>query len=283
MEPFLKWAGGKSFLAPAIREIYLELGLSEVCEPFCGAGSVFLHIQAEKNTLSDNNAHLINLYNQIKHCGLDIDIDTSNTRENFLAIRAAFNEHVLNGTHLNNFCAQAFYYMNRTCFRGLCRFAKIKRNFNVGWGSYKKPIIKNSLKSYQDFFSNCTFLSGDFSLALSHVSKATLVFADPPYFNTFTGYTPDGFSLEDQTRLAELLGSTDAPIIATNSFNKEIIEIYQANGFSTFRYKAPRRISSDGNRDPEDEMIAIKNVPEAMFRRAMRKHQLSINIVRPKE
>lgn len=282
MEPFLKWAGGKSFLAPVIREMYQHSGSEVICEPFCGAGSIFLEVQANRSILSDNNEHLINCYNQIKTSGLDITLDTTNTRENFLSVRQKFNDMISTGAQYSEFCAQAFYFMNRTCFRGLCRFAKIKGNFNVGWGKYKKPIVLPTLSSYQAFFQSCTFISGDFTQSLRLVTRETFVFIDPPYFNTFTGYCQGGFSLDDQERLARAVGKLNNPIIATNSFEDEILKLYQDQGFTTFKYYAPRKISSDGNRDKAPEMIAVKNVCLKQFRAAMRRSGQKIQIIHPK-
>ena len=67
MKPFLKWAGGKYRVLKHIEKA-LPKG-KRLVEPFVGSGAVFLNTSFASYLLSDTNADLINLYNQLKNDG----------------------------------------------------------------------------------------------------------------------------------------------------------------------------------------------------------------------
>src|ERR1700722_20389802 len=65
-EPFLRWAGGKSWLLNSLHE-YLPKEFNNYHEPFLGGGAVFFHIApSTKCYLSDLNEEIINAYTQIR-------------------------------------------------------------------------------------------------------------------------------------------------------------------------------------------------------------------------
>jgi DNA adenine methylase len=98
------------------------------------------------------------------------------------------------------------------------------------------------------------------------VRKGDFVFADPPYDLTFNDYTSEGFSWDDQVRLAthlrDLSTESDASVIATNSSTPRIIELYRDLGFTVTIESAPRRVSPSGNRDRVNEMVAYLNLQQ---------------------
>src|SRR5262245_58207726 len=57
--PFLKWPGGKRWLARRLAEILRPELTGTYWEPFLGAGVVFLQLRPERAVLSDVNADLI--------------------------------------------------------------------------------------------------------------------------------------------------------------------------------------------------------------------------------
>jgi DNA adenine methylase len=57
-----------------------------------------------------------------------------------------------------------------------------------------------------------------------------VIYADPPYFSTFTSYTAGGFSAADQEDLARGLkraSERGAVVLATNSDCPEVRELYK--------------------------------------------------------
>ena len=65
IRPFLKWAGGKRWLAPKIREM-LPRDFGHYIESFLGGGSIFFHVNPNKAILSDINKELIDTYTAVR-------------------------------------------------------------------------------------------------------------------------------------------------------------------------------------------------------------------------
>src|SRR5258708_7924496 len=61
--PFLKWAGGKRWLAADYAHL-LPADFDRYIEPFLGSAAVFFHLRPQKALLSDSNAALISTYQQ---------------------------------------------------------------------------------------------------------------------------------------------------------------------------------------------------------------------------
>ena len=65
-EPFLRWAGGKRWLARRIAPL-IRLRLSGVYrEPFLGGGSMFFAAEPSQAVLSDLNSELISAWVQVR-------------------------------------------------------------------------------------------------------------------------------------------------------------------------------------------------------------------------
>lgn len=59
--PFLKWAGGKRWLADRLVAM-LSTGSGTYIEPFLGGGAIFFALRPKRAILSDANSELINTY-----------------------------------------------------------------------------------------------------------------------------------------------------------------------------------------------------------------------------
>src|SRR5438445_13740755 len=62
MKPFLKWPGGKRWLAPYVRRLFYGRVFERYMEPFLGGGALFFELAPEMALLSDVNSELINAY-----------------------------------------------------------------------------------------------------------------------------------------------------------------------------------------------------------------------------
>ena len=65
VKPFLRWAGGKTWLLPTLRQLLGDLTFDAYHEPFLGGGAVFfglLRARAPAAYLSDLNGDLIDTY-----------------------------------------------------------------------------------------------------------------------------------------------------------------------------------------------------------------------------
>ncbi len=256
MTPPLKWAGGKRWLLPDIQPIWRANQNRRYVEPFCGGLAVALGLQPERALLNDINPHLINFYRQVSR-GLSLAIDARYKRKLFYAHRARFNQLIKNGSARTKEAAQLFYYLNRTCFNGLCRFNR-DGQFNVPFGQYKKINYATDFHVYQDLFRRWKFANQD--LARLSIEPDDFIYADPPYDVEFTTYSAGGFSWDDQVRTAELLAKHRGPVLLSNQATKRIVDLYTRLGFDLRFFAAPRRISCNGNRATAREVLASRNL-----------------------
>src|SRR4051794_6934546 len=65
MEPFLKWPGGKRWLAASLSSVIRELLTNTYYEPFLGGAAMFFELNPRSAVLSDINSTLINVYRQV--------------------------------------------------------------------------------------------------------------------------------------------------------------------------------------------------------------------------
>jgi DNA adenine methylase len=255
LTPPLKWAGGKRWLVPILREIWQDYQNYQLIEPFCGGLALSLGLTPDRAILNDVNPHLINFYRWLQK-GLVCQIDMKNEESSYYEKRCKFNQLIADNKIRNKEAAELFYYLNRTGFNGLCRFNK-KGFFNVPFGRYKKINYIVSFKDYKKVFEKWKFSVGDFERLT--ISGESIIYADPPYDVEFRQYSAGGFCWADQIRLAEWLASQKVPIIASNQATERILNLYQGLGFKTQKIQAPRRISCTGDRTPATEMLALKN------------------------
>lgn len=121
LRPPLKWAGGKRWLVPQLAGLWQLHSSRRYVEPFCGGLAVALGLRPNRAILNDINPHLINFYTHLQS-GLEVTIEMRNDEKSFYRHRSRFNELIQDGELHSAESAQLFYYLNRTCFNGLCRF-----------------------------------------------------------------------------------------------------------------------------------------------------------------
>lgn len=252
--PLLKWAGGKRWLVPRMEALWAAHRQRRLVEPFVGSMAIALGVQPQRALLNDTNPHLINFYRWLQK-GLTIDIEMANDRDLYYRHRQRFNELIQRGEGDSQEAAELFYYLNRTCYNGLCRFNN-QGEFNVPFGRYKTINYTEDFRMYKAILAGWELISGDFTAI--KVEADDFIYADPPYDVEFTNYSPGGFSWEDQERLAAWLAQHPGPVVASNQATPRIMDLYQRLGFATEVVDAPRRIACNGDRTPAPEMLAVK-------------------------
>ncbi len=256
LRPPLKWAGGKRWLIPQLEKLWAKHPHSRLVEPFCGGLSVALGLQPKTALLNDVNPALINFYQQIQR-GLRLDVELENDETLYYQHRDEFNS--INRAGLSpNKTAQLFYYLNRTGYNGLCRFNK-SGGYNVPFGRYKKINYQQDFLHYQSVLVEWQFANKDFAaLALQ---KTDFIYADPPYDVPFRQYAQQGFSWDDQVRLAEWLADHQGPVVLSNQATEQIVKLYKRLGFKLKYLDAPRRISCKASgRKAVKEVLATRGV-----------------------
>ncbi|MBY7704911.1 Dam family site-specific DNA-(adenine-N6)-methyltransferase [Vibrio harveyi] len=164
--------------------------------------------------------------------------------------------------------ASRFIYLNKSCFNGLYRVNK-NGFFNVP--SAKKTNVicydSNNFNNIRNYFKNseCKITSVDFAEAVKNAESGDFVYFDPPYDNyeeqkNFTSYSKDGFSKQDQTRLAELFKELDkrnVKVMLSNHDTKFIRELY--DGFEIIAVEARRNINSNASKRGYVKEVIIRN------------------------
>ncbi|MGB6680341.1 MAG: Dam family site-specific DNA-(adenine-N6)-methyltransferase [Candidatus Bathyarchaeia archaeon] len=257
LRPPLKWAGGKRWLVPHLKPIWREHSNRRLVEPLCGGLAVTLGLMPTHALLNDINIHAINFFVWLKK-GLVISISMENNRELYYQHRKRFNELIKTGKNSSKEAAGLFYYLNRTCYNGLCRF-NLSGEFNVPFGSYKKINYVRDFTPYKLVFRNWDFTTGDFEDV--SLDPEDFVYADPPYDVEFTQYSKEGFSWEDQIRLAKWLKHHKGPVVLSNQATKRIRKLYIDLGYQLRFFNVPRMISCKGDkRIPAVEVLALRGV-----------------------
>lgn len=254
LKPPLKWAGGKRWLVPHLKPIWEKHSDRRYVEPFSGGLAVVLGLQPERALLNDINPHLINFYRHLQK-GLRLRIEMRYDEKLFYQHRERFNKLIQNGGAKSSEAAELFYYLNRTCFNGLCRFNK-SGGFNVPFGTYTRINYAKNFDKYAEVFKQWEFTSVDVEKV--RIEETDFIYADPPYDTEFTTYSPGGFSWEDQKRVANLLAKHPGPVVISNQATPRIVELYEGLGFGLSYLAGPRRISCTGDRTAAREVLAIK-------------------------
>jgi DNA adenine methylase len=254
--PALKWAGGKRWLVPHLLAAWRPFSSRRYVEPFCGGLAGALGLRPGTALLNDLNPHLINFYVQVQR-GLEIRIAMRNDEELFYRHRERLNDFVSNGKSQTAEAAQLFYYLNRTCFNGLCRFNQ-SGAFNTPFGRHKSINYATSFPSLRAVIHDWTFTSVD--VASLPIEREDFVYADPPYDVEFTTYSAGGFSWADQVRTAEWLAAHRGPVVLSNQATNRIVKLYRKLGFALRFLDGPRRISCNGDRSTAREVLATRNI-----------------------
>jgi DNA adenine methylase len=206
------------------------------------------------------NPHLINFYQRLKR-GLKLEFRMRNTEKRYYECRDRFNFLLASGQCESAEAAGLFYYLNRTGYNGLCRFNR-QGGFNVPFGRYKKIRYRDEFAEYSQTFSGWEFTNLSFDDV--RIRPDDFVYADPPYDVEFTNYSKDAFSWDDQIRTAEWLARHPGPVILSNQATDRICDLYRSLGYQIRFLDAPRRISCTGDRSPAKEVLALRNLPDAI-------------------
>lgn len=147
--------------------------------------------------------------------------------------------------------AARFIFLNRTCYNGLYRVNR-QGQFNVPFGRYKNPTIcdEPGLRAASAALQNAHLEVADFEIVLNLAEPGDLIYFDPPYAplsltSSFTSYTSNGFSSDDQRRLAttyRTLDSRGCLLMLSNSSAPLIYNLY--SGFYIHAISARRVINS---------------------------------------
>lgn len=296
-QPFLKWAGGKRQLLPAI-DAQLPAALKngrcrKYAEPFAGSGAVFLHVvqqyAVEQVFLADINPELILAYQTLQRdvepviarlaalqdAYLPLERPQRKTfyydqRERFNAARPQIDFRNYGPAWIER--TARLIFLNRTCYNGLFR-VNASGAFNVPHGRYERPKIcaAANLRAVARLLQPVRIAHGPFTACDAFVDADTFVYFDPPYrplsaTASFTSYSRHEFGDAEQLALADFYRTLDARgarLMLSNSDPKNVDpddDFFEAAyaGFRIERVAARRRINSKASkRGPINELLIM--------------------------
>lgn len=259
--PFLKWAGGKRWLANNFADLFPKLEGCHI-EPFAGSAAVFFSLRPERAVLSDLNGRLIETYAAIK-------TQPTNFERHFRKFAAQHSKDFYYETRGAKFSsttkrAAQFLYLNRVCFNGIYR-ENLRGEFNVPIGSKTKALLDtDDFQGVSALLKNVTLLHQDFEKTIDGALADDFVYVDPPYttkhnMNGFVKYNQHIFSWEDQIRLAvcvERAVSRGARVVVSNADHADVRALY--SDFLKIRSVSRNNViaSKSAHRGTTTEMVA---------------------------
>ncbi|MBS1767659.1 MAG: Dam family site-specific DNA-(adenine-N6)-methyltransferase [Acidobacteria bacterium] len=250
-EPFLKWAGGKRWLALQLRGL-LGVYHGRFFEPFLGGGSIFFGLTPPNAMLSDVNSELIETYMVVRDHPEELikELARYEYSESFY--------YEMRERSPRNLVRRAarFIYLNRTCWNGLYRVNQ-NGEFNVPFGRFSRIpdyVGKNRIRDASKVLrTTLSIACHDFEEAVASARPGDLVFLDPPYTvahktNGFVKYNESIFSWKDQERLAKLvvkLKNKGCNILISNADHQSILDLYKDHKLNVYTLDRPSRIAGN--------------------------------------
>ena len=250
-KPILRWIGTKRNQAAGLaRQMFTAMAPGgRYFEPFLGSASVALAlvglgVPAANMVLADRLDTLIETYQALTlypeqtielYGQLGARATTPATKRRIYgALRASLNEArrqgALAGTPRPPLAA-AFLYVNARGFNGVVRQNK-SGDFNMSIGEVAagraRLCTSEELASFALALRGALLWHADFERVIDQATAGDLIYCDPPYDGTWTGYSTE-WAENDQRRLASALRAAHrrgATIFASNANTERIRGLY---------------------------------------------------------
>lgn len=205
VEPFLKWPGGKRWIASRLAPLLAAHLTGRYFEPFLGSAAPFFALRPSDAILSDSNSALIATFRTVAESPDRVIAAVwrfSNSAECYYRVRRSRPR-----TEVGK--AARFIYLNRTAWGGLYRINR-KGEFNTPFGNTGRVICRSRpLFAASALLSQVGLHTADFESMIDLSAEGDVVYADPPYVSESSGheafirYASDKFLWRDQIRLAD--------------------------------------------------------------------------------
>jgi DNA adenine methylase len=263
-KPFLRWAGGKTRLLPAILP-YVPARFGTYHEPFLGSGALFFSIRerATHARLSDLNAELINLWQVVRDRPLPLLklLEGLSRKQG----EAAYYEIRQQRPRAELQRAARFFYLNQTSWNGLWRENKFGV-YNVPWGARAfRGMEKTFALAVASALQHTTIERQDFRSVLAFAKKGDFVYLDPPYLpvsdtSKFSGYNGERFRLADLEELAketQKLTKRGVRWVMSNRDNEVVRELFGHADVVSFTTRRSVAAQNKRHVQPKDSPEAI--------------------------
>ena len=249
VKPFLKWTGGKRWLASVVSAL-LGNARGRYIEPFVGSGACFFKSSPQQALLADANRHLIACYRIVRDRPEQLIRDLAR-----LDISASIFYRLRQDKPSNDLArATRLLYLNRTSFNGIYRVNR-KGEFNVPFGCKPSTTLcdAHSIRACSDRLANVELLTADFRTTLRLASCEDCVYLDPPFTvmhndNAFRRYNEHIFSWDDQCALANVannLACGGARVVISNALHADVKKLYNPRVFNAFAVSRSSNMAAD--------------------------------------
>lgn len=239
LKPLIKWSGGKGDEIKLFVH-HFPTNYTTYIEPFVGGGAVYFHLRPPRAILSDVHPELVALYRCIASGQALLIHDFMTRTPNDEATYYRVRDTMCADTELN--MAMRFYYLRKTCFRGMMRYNK-QGQFNIPFGRYKQVNYSDLMNTeYSSLLCGATIENLPFEdIFAQYDNPDSFVFLDPPYDSEFTDYGYCKFDKDHHRRLAECFKSAKAKclmIIGKTPFIESLYEGYIVEEYhKKYRFK----------------------------------------------
>lgn len=290
-KPFLKWVGGKGQLLAQFEDLY-PTSYNNYFEPFVGGGAMFFSLSPNRAHINDINLTLVQTYLNIKTDVAKIIRRLKKLEREYVALEGDDRKAMYydirekyNKLHPEDFERSLYFlFFNKTAFNGVYR-ENSKGGFNVPIGSYKNPKIvdEENLLLVSRALQKTKVTSGSYIDAVAKAREGDFVYFDPPYHplsdtSSFTSYSKDSFTREDQIRLRDLFVELDKRgvyVMLSNSSAPFIQELYSA--YKQIPVFATRMINSKGDKRGKISEVVVLNYDPQQVRENASEIGLSIS------
>jgi DNA adenine methylase len=257
-------------------------GQHRIVEPFLGGAAVSFHLTSRhpgtEVFANDYLTPVIDIYTAVRndverfitnvetYATAYLPHDKPGRRAYYYQLRQQYMEGTLDGP-------EPLFFLLWCAYSGMYRTGKEypgRFNTSHGFGEEKPGFYKPAnLRAAAKLLTTWQLTSGDFADTLDTVDADTFVFLDPPYRETYTGYTGDGFDEADQLRVVKYFhdaASRGATVVYTN---KDLGDDFYDTHFGAYhidrvpiRYQVNRDCATQG-RPESHEIIVSTHTPTA--------------------
>ena len=223
------WVGSKGRYVKELTR-YVPAAYNRYYEPFLGSGSLYLHLNPNQATLSDNNHLLINTWEAIRHYpqetysilrSIKTDSDT------YYDIRTKVNQ-LLNKELFETLptIAAYFIYICQVGFRGLWR-VNSDGLLNTSYGHRPTIIYPKHLLQVSQQLSGTLLLQLDFKHIPTIAKPGDFVYLDPPYDNTWGSYLDSTDIQDDIAQVYKQLSDNNIMVMLSNYNTDRVRDLYR--------------------------------------------------------
>jgi len=221
-------------------------------EPFLGGGALFFSLELENASLSDTNERLVRTWRCVRDQPEELISGLEKCPHDPVFFQAQREREI--DAESDVAVATWMIYLNRTAYNGLYR-VNAKGRFNVPFGRYDNPTICDAdrIRRCSGALRDVSIEHRDFTAVEDQAVAGDFVYFDPPYVplsasSSFTSYTRNGFTLDDQVRLRDLardLHARGVHVLLSNSSAPKVYDLYES-GFELKEVLVGRAINSKG-------------------------------------